>query len=72
MHTIRCEIDTEYRDAEALADLAWRWLVEGAERLEGSPSRRSSTPPTWSRSRSPSPFRAVRPERSGASSRRTR
>ncbi|GAA2820691.1 hypothetical protein RMN57_30215 [Kitasatospora sp. CM 4170] len=35
MHTIRCEIDTEYRDAEALADLAWRWLVEGAERLEG-------------------------------------
>ncbi|MCG6496065.1 hypothetical protein [Kitasatospora sp. A2-31] len=35
MHTIRCEIDTEYRDAEAFAGLAWRWLVEGAERLEG-------------------------------------
>ncbi|MFI5648113.1 hypothetical protein [Kitasatospora sp. NPDC051705] len=35
MHTIRCEIDTEYAGAEALADLARRWLVEGAERLEG-------------------------------------
>ncbi|MFD9412724.1 hypothetical protein ACFWBN_37760 [Streptomyces sp. NPDC059989] len=39
MHTIRCEIDTEYRDAEALADLAWCWLVEGAERLEGESFR---------------------------------
>lgn len=34
MHTIRCEIDTEFRDPEALADLAWRWLTEGADRLE--------------------------------------
>uniref|UniRef100_A0AAU2K0Q2 DUF3396 domain-containing protein n=1 Tax=Streptomyces sp. NBC_00049 TaxID=2903617 RepID=A0AAU2K0Q2_9ACTN len=35
MHEIRCEIDTEYRGAEAMADLAWRWLTEGADRLEG-------------------------------------
>ncbi|MFE5556554.1 hypothetical protein [Streptomyces sp. NPDC056544] len=35
MREIRCEIDTEYRGTEALADLAWRWLTEGAERLEG-------------------------------------
>ncbi|MFI6445172.1 hypothetical protein [Kitasatospora sp. NPDC050543] len=35
MHAIRCEIDTEFRGTEALADLAWRWLTEGAERLEG-------------------------------------
>ncbi|MCM2429702.1 hypothetical protein [Streptomyces sp. RKAG337] len=34
MHMIRCEIDTEYRGSEALADLAWRWLTEGADRLE--------------------------------------
>ncbi|MFI8084730.1 hypothetical protein ACIF6L_28535 [Kitasatospora sp. NPDC086009] len=35
MHKIRCEIDTEYRDAEALADLAWRWLTACPDRLEG-------------------------------------
>ncbi|QNA72253.1 DUF3396 domain-containing protein [Streptomyces sp. So13.3] len=34
MHTIRCEIDAEYSGTEALADLAWRWLTEGADRLE--------------------------------------
>ncbi|MFC8722225.1 hypothetical protein [Kitasatospora sp. NPDC057198] len=34
-HAIRCEMDSEHRSAEALTDLAWRWLVEGAERLEG-------------------------------------
>ncbi|QKW19408.1 hypothetical protein HUT16_10290 [Kitasatospora sp. NA04385] len=39
MHTIRCEIDSEYRGAEALTDLARRWLVEGAERLEGTTLR---------------------------------
>ncbi|MEV7526785.1 hypothetical protein [Streptomyces sp. NPDC091371] len=39
MHEIRCEIDTEYRSTEALADLAWRWLVEGADRLEGESFR---------------------------------
>ncbi|MGW3326890.1 hypothetical protein [Streptomyces virginiae] len=37
MREIRCEIDAEYRGTEALADLAWRWLTEGAERLEEEP-----------------------------------
>ncbi|MFJ9695766.1 hypothetical protein [Kitasatospora sp. NPDC101183] len=36
MHSVRCEIDTEYRGVEWLADLAWRWFTEGAERLEGA------------------------------------